>query len=95
MANYVTKFYSATGYTGGYTSSVIQGNLNDNSNEPRGVIQVDITSGTVDLQMRLAEDAPWFTAKTYSADTVEEFVIAPYMRVVASADAEVWMAETH
>jgi len=94
MANYATKFYSAS-YTGGYTSSVVKGNLNDNSNQPRGVIQVDITTGTVDLQMRLTDEAPWFTIKSYTADTVEEVVLAPQMRVVASADAEVWIAETH
>jgi len=94
MANYATKFYSAS-YTGGYTSSVVKGNSNDNSNQPRGVIQVDITTGTVDLQMRLTDEAPWFTIKSYTADTVEEVVLAPQMRVVASADAEVWLAETH
>jgi archaeosine-15-forming tRNA-guanine transglycosylase len=94
MANYATKFYSAS-YVGGYTSSVVKGNSNDNSNQPRGVIQVDITTGTVDLQMRLTDEAPWFTIKSYTADTVEEVVLAPQMRVVASADAEVWLAETH
>jgi archaeosine-15-forming tRNA-guanine transglycosylase len=94
MANYATKFYSAS-YTGGYTSNVVKGNLNDNSNQPRGVIQVDITSGTVDLQMRLTDEAPWFSVKTYDADTVEEIVIAPQMRVVVSDTAECWLAETH
>jgi archaeosine-15-forming tRNA-guanine transglycosylase len=94
MANYATKFYSAS-YVGGYTSSVVKGNLNDNSNQPRGVIQVDITTGTVDLQMRLTDEAPWFSVKTYDADTVEEIVIAPQMRVVVSDTAECWLAETH
>jgi len=94
MANYATKFYSAS-YTGGYTSSVVKGNSNDNSNQPRGVIQVDITSGTVSLQMRLTDDAPWFEVKNYSAATVEEVVLAPQMRVVATDTAEVWIAETH
>jgi archaeosine-15-forming tRNA-guanine transglycosylase len=94
MANYATKFYSAS-YTGGYTSSVVKGNFNNNSNQPRGVVQVDITSGTVSLQMRLSDDAPWFDVKDYSADTVEEVVLAPQMRVVATADAECWIAETH
>jgi archaeosine-15-forming tRNA-guanine transglycosylase len=94
MANYATKFYSAS-YTGGYTSNVVKGNLNDNSNQPRGVIQIDITTGTVDLQMRLTDEAPWFSVKTYDADTVEEIVIAPQMRVVVSDTAECWLAETH
>jgi hypothetical protein len=94
MANYATKFYSAS-YTGGYTSTVVEGNRNDNSNQPRGVIQVDITSGTVDLQMRCAEEAPWLTVKTYDASTVEEVVLAPQMQVIASDTAECWIAETH
>jgi archaeosine-15-forming tRNA-guanine transglycosylase len=94
MANYATKFYSPS-YTGGYTSAVVNGNSNDNSNEAHGVVQVDITSGTVDLQMRLSDDAPWFTVKTYSASVVEEVVLAPQMRVVVTADAECWLAETH
>jgi archaeosine-15-forming tRNA-guanine transglycosylase len=94
MANYATKFASAS-YSGGYTSNVVRGNLNDNSNQPRGVIQIDITTGTVDLQMRLTDEAPWFSVKTYDADTVEEVVIAPQMRVVVSDTAECWLAETH
>ena len=96
MANYSTRFATSDGvYSGGYTSLVVEGNANENSNQPRGVIQVDITSGTVDLQMRCSEDAPWYTVKTYSADIVEEVVIAPYMRVVATDTAECWLAETH
>ena len=96
MANYARKFATADdSYTGGYTSLVVRGNEQRMSNQPRGVIQVDITTGTVDLQMRLDDTAPWFTVKTYSADTVEEVVIAPYMRVVATDTAEVWIAETH
>ena len=94
MANYATRFYSAS-YTGGYTSTVVRGNFNDNSNEARGVIQVSLTSGTVNLEMRLSGDAPWFVAKTYSASTIEEVVLAPQMRVVATAAAECWLAETH
>lgn len=94
MANFATKF-TADSYSGGYTSSVVRANNNPNSNSPRGVIQVSITSGTVDLQMRLVDEAPWQTVKTYSASTLEELVLAPQMRVVATADAEVWVAETH
>jgi len=94
MANYATKFYSPS-YTGGYTSTVVKGNDNQNSNQARGVIQVTITAGTVNLEMRLADEATWFVAKTYSASTVEEVVLAPQMRIVATADAECWLAETH
>jgi hypothetical protein len=94
MANFATKFTSAS-YTGGYTSDVIRANANPNSNNRRGAIQVDVTSGTVDLQMRLVDEAPWQTVKTYSVSTLEEIVLAPQMRVVASDAAEVWIAETH
>jgi len=94
MANYATKFQSASGYTGGYTSDVIRGNFNESSNQTRGVIQVSISSGTVDLEMRLTENSPWVTVKTYDASTIEEVVIAPYMRIVATANAEVWWSET-
>jgi len=94
MANYATKFY-APSYTGGYTSSVVEGNISSPSNQPHGVIQVYIQSGTVDLQMRLTDDAPFVTIKQYTESTIEEVVLAPQMRVIASADAEVWLAETH
>jgi archaeosine-15-forming tRNA-guanine transglycosylase len=94
MANFATKFTSAS-YTGGYTSDVVKSNTNANSNQRRGAIQIEITSGTVELQMRLVEEAPWFVAKTYSASIVEEVVLAPHMRIVASADARAWIAETH
>lgn len=94
MANFATKFSSAS-YTGGYTSSVVNANANPNSNNRRGAIQIDLTSGTVELQMRLVDEAPWFIAKTYSASIVEEVVLAPQMRIVASADAQAWIAETH
>jgi len=94
MANFATKFTSAS-YAGGYTSDVVSANSNSNSNQRRGAVQVTITSGNVQLQMRLADEAPWFTAKTYTASIVEEVVLAPQMRVVASAAAEAWIAETH
>jgi hypothetical protein len=45
--------------------------------------------------MRLVDEAPWMTVKTYSADTVEEVVLAPQMRIIASDSAEIWIAETH
>ena len=64
-------------------------------NNPRGVFQVSITTGDVNLQMRVDDAAPWFTVKTYSTSTVEEIVIAPQMRVVATANAEAWVSETH
>lgn len=100
MANFSRKFATVDGsYTGGYTSLVIKGNENDNSNQSRGVVQVDLTGATtVSLQMRLVDDAPWFVVKEYTADALEEVVLAPQMRVVVSGadgNAEVWLAETH
>lgn len=96
MANYSTLFTTPDGsFTGGYTSNAIEGNSQQVSNQSRGVIQVQITSGTVLLQMRLSTEAEWFTVKTYVASIVEEAVLSPYMRVVASADAKCWLAETH
>lgn len=94
MANFATKFTSDS-YTGGYTSATVSANSNSNSNQRRGAVQVYVTSGTVQLQMRLTDEAPWFVAKTYDASIVEEVVLAPQMRVVASASAEAWIAETH
>jgi len=94
MANFARKFFSSTGYTGGYTSDTIKGNEYDSSNEPRGVLQIVVTAGSAELQMRLVDEAPWVTIKSYTVDTVEEIVIAPQMRVVATDSAEVWVAET-
>jgi len=94
MANFATRFYAAD-YTGGYTSNIVYGHSTDSSNATRGVFQVSITSGSVDLQMRVSDEAPWYTIKTYTASVVEELVLAPQMRVVATANAEAWLAETH
>lgn len=87
------KFIDSTdGLYNGYTSDVLMPNTSGNNQ--RGIIQVSITSGTVDLQSRTDSAAPWFTLKTYSADAIEEIVLAPYIRVVASDEATAWLAET-
>jgi archaeosine-15-forming tRNA-guanine transglycosylase len=93
MANYATRFITAD-YAVPYTSNIIYGNDSNSSNQTRGVIQVSLTSGEVSLQMRLTDEAPWVTAKTYTASTLEEVVLAPQMRVVATGAAECWLAET-
>lgn len=87
------KFIDSTdGLYNGYTSDVI---LPDTSgNNQRGVFQVSITDGTVDLQARAASDAPWATLKSYSADALEEVVLAPYFRIVASNNAVAWLVES-
>ena len=78
-------------YTGGYVSI---GETPTTHQNQRGVIQVEITSGTLNLEVRVDEAAPWFTAKTYSASTVEEVVLAPQMRVTATEAARAWLGET-
>lgn len=83
---------SSDGLYNGYTSDVIMPNVSGNNQ--RGVVQVSITSGTIDLQARAASEAPWVTLKTYSADALEEVVLAPFFRVVASGEATAWLAET-
>lgn len=93
MANYATRFFTAD-YSVPYTSDTLYGNASNSSNQTRGVFQVSLTSGSVDLQMRLTGDAPWLTAKTYTASALEEIVLAPQMRVIAGAGSECWLAET-
>jgi len=94
MANYAAQFTTADGvYTGGYTSLEVTGNYNDDSKIGRGVVQINITTGTVDLQAKLTEAAPWTTIKNYTVSTLEEIVIAPYFRVIASDSAECFYAE--
>lgn len=95
MPNTVNKFIDPDdNYTGGYTSDILNPTpASHRSVQTRCVIQVNVPSGTLSLQMRLTPDAPWFVVKTYSASTVEEMVLANEMRVVVSADAEAWLGE--
>ena len=93
MANYATRFLTGD-YSVPYTSDILYGNDSNSSNQTRGVIQVSLTSGSVELQMRLTDEAPWVVAKTYTASTLEEIVLAPQMRVIAGAGSECWLAET-
>jgi len=94
MANYASKFATSdNAYTGGYTSLEVLGNYNDDSKIGRGIVQIHITAGTVDLQAKITAAAPWTTIKTYTESTIEEVVIAPYFRVVASDSAECFYAE--
>ena len=87
------KFIDSTdGLYNGYTSDAIMPNTSGNNQ--RGVIQMSITTGTVDLQARVDSAAPWMTLKTYSADAIEEVVMSPYFRVVASDEAVAWLGET-
>lgn len=81
-------------YTGGYTSDAI---LPNTSRGQRGVVQVVLSTGTVMLQGKVAEAAPFLNIKEYTASTLDEVVMTPYMRVVVSDDSDglAWMSETN
>ena len=96
MANKVSLLTDPSGnYSGGYTSNIYKCSVNNNSanNSQRGVIQVHVDSGDVFLQVRLSNDAPWFTARTYTKSIVEEMVLTGEIRIVATDKAKVWVAE--
>ena len=87
------KFIDSTdGLYNGYTSDVIMPDTSGNNQ--RGVFQAEVTTGQIDLQARAASDAPWVTLKTYDASAMEEVVLAPYFRVVASDAAVAWLVES-
>jgi len=72
-------------YSGGYTSDIIMPNTNKNQ---RGVVQVNLTTGTVDLQGRADSSAPFVSMKTYTTAGLDEVVLAPYMRIFVSSDSD-------
>lgn len=87
------KFIDSTdGLYNGYTSDTIMPDTSGNNQ--RGIVQVSVTSGTLDLQARADSSAPFVTLKTYSADALEEVVLAPYFRVIASDEATAWLVES-
>lgn len=95
MANFARKFESTSGsYTGGYTSKALSPQHYDQEvHITRGIIQVHIESGTVQVQARLHKDAPWLLLKTYSESSMEEVVLANQLRVVVSDEAHCWLGE--
>jgi len=97
MANAVQLFVDPAGtYTGGYTSNMVESNFkNHRSNATRGVVQANVEAGaSVSLQMRLTVAARWIEVAVYTGDTIEEVVMAKFMRVVVAGDAKVWLGET-
>ena len=97
MANVATLFVDPAGtYTGGYTSHMVQPTFeNSSANITRGVIQANVEAdGSVSLQMRLTEEARWIEVSIYTQDTIEEIVLANFMRVVVTGAAKVWLGET-
>lgn len=95
MANFTRKFESISGfYTGGYVSKVLEPQHKDQEVQvTRGVIQVDVLAGELTLEGRLAQDAPWFPLKTWSAPAMEEVVLANQLRIVVSDSAHAWLGE--
>jgi hypothetical protein len=93
MANAVRQFVDPAGnYTGGYTSDILPAtDLGYQAFQTRGVVQVEITSGSVELEMRLTPDAPWISIATYTSNTIEEIVMANFMRIVATGAARAWL----
>lgn len=97
MSNTTKLFVDPAGnYTGGYTSLVVTPVFAaSTANITRGVIQADVeAAGSVSLQMRVSKDARWVEITVYTEDTIEEAVLANYMRVVVTGDAKVWLGET-
>lgn len=95
MANFSRKFLSLTGeYTGGYTSQILEPEPFQHAvQEPRGVIQIHIVSGSVTLQARLAAEAPWFDLRSWTVSAMEELVLPNQLRIVATGEAHCWLGE--
>lgn len=96
MANVATLFVDPAGtYVGGYTSRELESNSsNYNYNATRAIIHVELTSGIVTLEMRVAHEAVWIPVRVYNASMLEEIVIANFLRVVVSDSAKIWLGET-
>lgn len=96
MANTSKPFVDPAGlYTGGYTSEILTSTwANYKTFVTRAIIQVEITSGTLELQMRLDPDAPWLLVRTYDTSILEEIVVCNYLRVVASGSSRAWLGVT-
>lgn len=101
MTNFVRLFESETGvYTGGYTSKILHPTgFRHRIYRPfpplfrRGIIQVSVTSGTLALEARLDDEAPWMTLKSWDAHAIEELVLAFQMRVQVTDSAQAWLGE--
>jgi hypothetical protein len=98
MADTPTKFIfrdPADLYTGGYTSQIRHPDTARGSNQ-RGIIQVVITDGSAEFQGKVNQNAPWITVKTYTTDAIEEAVLMPHMRIVATGTTtcKVYLSES-
>ena len=94
MGVYSTKLIDAGGtYEGGYTSEIYAPNTRSNTREPQGIIQVDITSGTVDIEGRLNDEATWQVIKNYTESKIEGILLPYQLRAVVSGSAKVFVGE--
>lgn len=95
MANTSRMFPIPQGGGGSYTSLILEpADPRRYGNQTRGVIQVEVNAGDLTLEMSIHHEAPWLPMKTYVVDTIEEIVLANYMRVVATGGAVAWLGET-
>ena len=90
------KFVDPAGTYNNYTSEIIKPkryvNIPGGSN--RAVIQVKITSGNGKVELYAdasGDDANFILAHTFTASSVDEVVVTPRMRIVATGEAEVWL----
>ena len=94
-ANKATQFQDPAGtYIGGYTSAVIVTHESGAAFKLEGLIQVEVTSGTIDLEARLTADAPWISLESFAASAMKVVALPPELRVTATGDAKAWLAET-
>lgn len=95
MANTSRIFPLPVGAGGSYTSLPLEPATSKRAeNHTRGVIQVEVNAGQITLEMRVHHEALWLPMKVYTQNTIEEIVLANYMRVVATGGAVAWLGET-
>lgn len=96
MANnkIVTKFTDPADAYLAYTSNVVFPNEGAAGFHQSCLIQVEVTSGDISIQGRVSDDAAWVTLKTYTESGMDYLHNAPEMRIISSAQAKAWLAET-
>jgi hypothetical protein len=96
MANnkIITKFADPTEAYMAYTSELVFPNEGAAGFHQTCLVQVELDSGTLTIQGRVSDEAPWVTLKTYTASGMDYLHNAPEMRVQSSGQAKAWLAET-
>jgi len=77
-----------------YTSQIVYPNEGAAGFHLNALIQVELDSGSVTIQGRVNDDAPWVTLKAYTAGGMDYLHVAPEMQVISNGQAKVWLAET-